>query len=150
MSIDLVEAGAALSIRATAGELRLASEWLEQTGTMLAIPPAAILRLDVCLNEALANIMAHGGAAAVAAPVQLALRADAPASGREVSLTISDAGLPFDPVAAIPRARPASLRDAEPGGLGLMMMRKSADHLSYRSHAGLNELTCTVKWTINA
>jgi anti-sigma regulatory factor (Ser/Thr protein kinase) len=157
VSVDLVEAGveaggesgAALSIGASAGELRRASEWLELTGTTLTIPPAAILRLDVCLNEALANVMAHGGAAAVAAPVQLLLRVDTAAAGGTASLTISDAGTAFDPVAAPAVARPASLMDAEPGGLGLLMMRQSADQLSYRYHAGLNELTCTVRWTIN-
>jgi len=144
-----VEADAALSFRASADEVRRASEWLEQTGTTLAIPPAAILRLDVCLNEALANVMAHGGGAAVAAPVQLLLRADTAAAGGTACLTISDAGIAFDPVAALPVARPASLMEAEPGGLGLRMMRQSADRLSYRYHAGLNELTCTVQWTIN-
>ena len=152
MSADLAENGLAasiaLSIHANAHELRRASEWLEQTGKMLAIPPAALLRLEVCLNEALANVMAHGGTAALAAPVQLHLHAATAVAGGAAGLTILDAGIAFDPVAAIPGARPGSLMDAEPGGLGLVMMRQSADQLSYRYHAGLNELTCTVKWTI--
>ena len=134
------ETDAVLSIRASAGELRRASEWLEQTGTTLAIPPAAIQRLDVCLNEVLANVMAHGGAAALAAPVQLLLCADTSSPSQTATLTITDVGVAFDPVAATPGARPGSLLEAEPGGLGLLMMRQSADHLSYRYHAGLNEL----------
>jgi anti-sigma regulatory factor (Ser/Thr protein kinase) len=38
------------------------------------------------------------------------------------------------------------LAEAEPGGLGLLMMHEYADELSYRRNADQNELTFSVVW----
>jgi anti-sigma regulatory factor (Ser/Thr protein kinase) len=38
------------------------------------------------------------------------------------------------------------LAEAQPGGLGLSMLRSYSDHLAYRREAGRNQLTLTVRW----
>jgi anti-sigma regulatory factor (Ser/Thr protein kinase) len=62
------------------------------------------------------------------------------------SVTVQDGGTAFDATASPQKPRPLTLAEAEPGGLGLLMMREYADELSYRRNADQNELTFSVVW----
>ena len=42
--------------------------------------------------------------------------------------------------------RPLSLEEATPGGLGLLMMRKFSDDLTYERSGGRNHLSIIVRW----
>jgi serine/threonine-protein kinase RsbW len=139
-----------LSIRADAGEVRSASVWLETVCLKHGVPAALIGRLDFCIHEALANVIAHGGAVALSAPVCLHFDTHRNAGTGGVALTISDAGTAFDPLAARSKVRPQTLAGAEPGGLGLAMMRSNADELSYCNFEGRNRLTFIVRWSESA
>ncbi len=136
-----------LSIRADASDVRRASAWVEHVCREYGVPANEIARLDVCLNETLANILAHGNHAALSAPVilHLAVHDESPAS--EAIVTVSDAGAAFDPLGVLPRARPKSLAEVQPGGLGLQMIRSSADRLHYRYSEGRNQLSFAVRWS---
>jgi len=146
MRVHVTESPAELAIHADLGELRRASIWLEGKGRECRVPADQIQRLDHCLDEALANIIAHGGAAAKSAPVVLKLDMYRDSGTAEVALTVSDAGVPFNPVEVEPRPRPVTLWDAEPGGLGLVMVRSFADSLTYRYGESRNHLTFAVRW----
>ena len=142
-----VPAMAELTIRAHVAEFRRASAWLEAAGSERGVPADQRGRLDVCLNEALANVIAYGGATALAAPVQVRLevRSDPPAG--EAAVTVVDAGMAFDPLTYLPKPAPATLAEAEPGGLGVLLMRSFSDGLSYHHGDGRNRLTFRVRWT---
>ncbi|NVO04484.1 MAG: ATP-binding protein [Rhodoferax sp.] len=148
MAVAVLDApvDAELCIQPRMADVRLASEWLARSGAALAVPEENIGRLDLCLNEALANVIAHGGEGAAAQPLCLLLRVRTLQGGGEASLTVSDAGTAFDATAA-PLAVPASsLADAMPGGLGLLMMRKFSDALVYQRKDDRNLLSITVRW----
>jgi anti-sigma regulatory factor (Ser/Thr protein kinase) len=49
-----------------------------------------------------------------------------------------------------PGALPLTLDDAEPGGLGLLMIRNLSDSLSYWYDNGHNELSFGVRWADEA
>jgi anti-sigma regulatory factor (Ser/Thr protein kinase) len=137
---------AELSIRAEAGELRRASAWLEQCGSERGVPADQIGRLDVCLNEALANIFTHGGEM-ISAPVLLRLEVRHEEGVHAAAVTVSDAGHAFDPFSIALAPRPENLAEARPGGLGLVMIRSFSDDLGYRHVDGRNELTFGVRWS---
>lgn len=137
---------AELSISADGEGLSQASEWLDATGLELGVPEEQIRRLDLCLNEALANIVAHGGQAAKASPVELQFQVCGQPDATEASLRVTDAGAPFDPLVYKSKPRPKSLDEAVPGGLGLMMMHEFSDNLSYRYKEGRNQITFTIYW----
>lgn len=137
----------ALSIDPDTSQFRHASDWLEQRGRELGIPPEQITRLDICLNEVLANVLDHGGASARSAPIGLRLARRRDPHGAEAALTVTDAGTPFDPLTVLPRPRPRTLAEAGPGGLGLVMVRANADSLSYEYADGRNQLTFRVRWS---
>lgn len=131
-----------LSIDASAEEVRRASEWMVAACQRRQLPDNMTARLDLCLNEVLANVVAHGGASARSAPMHLKLASDA---ARGTALTVSDAGQPFDPTAASMQARPRTLDEAVPGGRGLEMIRRLSDWVRYRHEDGRNHFTFGVR-----
>ncbi len=140
-----------LSIKPDAAEFRVASEWLSRTAAAQGVPQAPIERLDLCLNEALANAVSYGGEAALTAALHITLslhQSDAQQS-REAIVSLSDAGTPFDPTTAEAKPRPIDLASAELGGHGLIILRTLADSLSYAYRDGRNIISFGVRWANN-
>ncbi len=147
---DVPASVAEIAIRAEPAALARSSGWLQESGLQHGVPADQIQRLDLCLHEALANVIDHGGRQAAAAPILLRFGvAHAPPAGA-ASLTVVDGGPPFDPERLSPKPLPASLEAAEPGGLGLRMIRSFSDALHYRRVGATNELRITVRWVAEA
>ena len=136
-----------LTIRAEIDDVRQAAAWLAAAGLDWQIPPEALSRLDHCLDEVLANVIMHGGAGAHQSPVLLELQLHRCGAAGEAALTVSDGGIAFDPLGVVAKPRPTSLDEAEPGGLGLLMLRSNADRLSYQFFDQRNHLTFAVSWS---
>ena len=128
-------------------QIRTASEWLNDVGASLHIPLGALNRLNVCLNEAMANIIDHGGEGGRAAPLRLFISVEIlqPSSGA-AALTVCDSGKKFDPTTYTSAPLPTSLNDALPGGLGIILIRSNANTVAYSYSDGTNQLTMTVGW----
>lgn len=136
-----------LAIHADPLEFRRASSWLRVSGAALNVPGDQIDRLELCLNEVLANLVEHGGEAVARQPIQLQLEPIQRSSGSGAQLLISDAGLPFDSGQARVKPLPGSLGEATPGGLGLRLVRAFTDAMDYRVLEGRNELRIEMHWT---
>ena len=111
------------------------------------MPEAHAQRLEICLNEVLANILAYGGSAALAAPIRLRLEFQCVAEAGEARVTVSDAGLAFNPLEVKMPPRPNTLAEAPAGGLGLVMIQRCADWLDYCREGGHNHFTFGTRWT---
>ena len=135
-----------LAVRANADDVRSASEWLETVCSDSGVPTEQLSRLDLCLNEALANIIFHGGPTAQLAPVLLALKIKSDEESVQAELFISDTGCAFNPLAADAAPHAQSLAEAVPGGLGLSMIRGYSDHMDYANRDGRNHLTLMFRW----
>ncbi len=136
-----------MAIDADADDFRRASGWLERACLERGVPVNEIGRLDICVNEILANILAHGGERARSTPILLRFATQEDFPAREALVTVVDAGKPFNPLDAQVTERPRTLAEAEPGGLGLSMIRGSADSLSYRYLDDRNHLSVGVRWS---
>jgi anti-sigma regulatory factor (Ser/Thr protein kinase) len=97
--------------------------------------------MDLCLNEALANVLEHGGEAALATSIEIGVEFECSKGNQSVTLRIIDGGVPFDVPQSIAKTPAPSLTEATPGGLGVKLLRRNADTFSYRLHQGKNELT---------
>lgn len=137
-----------LSIAANANEVRRASEWLEARCQEHRVPPAMTERLLLSLNEVIANVLAHGGSTALAAPIGLVLEVEADERAGNAGLTVSDAGVEFDPLSVPTRALPKTLDEASVGGLGLVMIRRCSDWIRYRREDGRNHFTFGTRWAL--
>lgn len=133
-----------LEIQADPHEFRRASSWLRAGGASLGVPEEQIDRLELCLNEVLANLIEHGGEAVASHAIQLELGASALPSGFAIQLVVADRGEPFDSDQASLRPLPSSLEQARPGGLGLRLVKAICDGLVYRALEGRNELRITM------
>jgi serine/threonine-protein kinase RsbW len=100
------------------------------------------------LNEALANVIVHGGSTALSAPVKLMLEVSVDDGCGKAGVTVSDAGVAFDPLSVPARALPKTLEEASLGGLGLVMIRRCSDWLDYRKEHGHNHLTFGARWSL--
>ena len=142
----MIDPVANFSIRVDSRETRRASTWLGEAGSARGIPADPLLRLDLCVTEALANVIAHGGVGTSASLIRLRLDVRCTASGGAASVTVSDAGTAFDPLEAPPKAPTRTLAEAEMGGYGLLLMGRFADALDYSYSEGQNHLTIHVRW----
>jgi len=104
------------------------------------LSPRAVYRLELVLEEVWMNLVMHafpdGGEQLV--DLHLQLEPDA------VALVVEDDGVAFDPLAAPPPQRPASLDEAVPGGLGLSLMRSACRSMAYTRIGGRNRLQVQV------
>ncbi len=91
----------------------------------------------LALEEAVANVIAHGFAA-VPPPHRITVRLDI--SAQSCIAEVIDNGRPFDPTAAPGPDPSLPLEQREPGGLGILLMRRMVDRLEYRRGDGGNVL----------
>jgi serine/threonine-protein kinase RsbW len=135
-----------LTITANGVEVRRASEWLDTACRGHEVPQSVVERLVLCLNEVLANVIAHGGKGARSAPVKLVLEVALEQGHGKAGVTVSDAGTAFDPRSVPARSLPRTLEEASLGGRGLLLVRRCSDWLDYRHEGGRNHLTFGARW----
>ena len=127
-------------------EIGRASAWLEERGREQAVPAEEVARLDLCLIEAVANVLKYGGAEAEQSDICLGLKVTRSGGTHTAQLAVTDGGTPFNPLDHVTRLHPTSFAEAEPGGLGIAMMRIHSDKLEYQFLDGRNQLGVFVNW----
>lgn len=100
------------------------------------VDPPAAFALMVCLDEVLGNIAEHGGAAPERR-IDLTLTLD----DAHVKLCVADDGPAFDPLREAPAPDLTSARGRRASGLGVHIIRKSMDFVTYHREEGRNVLT---------
>src|SRR5262249_50049532 len=95
------------------------------------------LAIQVCLEEAIANIIMYGAVENESVAISVELNS---AAGMLVA-QIEDTGQEFDPTQAPSLTVAPSLADAKPGGVGIHLMRSFSDEITYRRHGDRNHLT---------
>jgi len=134
-----------LAIAASGDEIRRASEWLTTALRQRGVPDPQVECLELALHEVLANVLAHGGSAARAEPIRIRIEVEKATTG-EARVKVRDAGIPFDPTGT-PELIPAkTLAEARPGGLGLPLIRRCSDWMSYRREGGRNHFVFGARW----
>ena len=117
-------------------EVTRAAEWLDGHLGGAACPPRVVAVLQVALEEVLTNIMLHGYNDIDPHQIEVSLAADADA----VTLDIADDGIPFDPtLQSLPD--PPSPGPGQPGGLGILFVRKLMDEVTFARDGERNRLT---------
>ena len=114
-----------------------ATAFLDEKLASYGCPPAIQSKLDIILDEITSNIVRHSNASGFIVEIEFA---DTPKS---VKLTFMDDGIAYDPLAHTDpdTTLPASERPI--GGLGILMVKKMADSVSYRRSHSRNFFTVT-------
>jgi anti-sigma regulatory factor (Ser/Thr protein kinase) len=124
-------------------DMPIATSMVSRFGAENGLAPAVLHDLNVVLDEAVNNIIAHAYAdgAQGEITVRLELRPDA------VDMVIEDRGRPFDPLQVPAPDLAAPLRARKVGGLGVHFMRSLMDDVAYTRVGDTNRLCLTKKFT---
>src|SRR5262245_50942821 len=120
-------------------ELRPLAAWATEIARELGCPADRCFDVDLCLTEAVSNIIRHGYAddALHEIVVELTREPDG------LAIDIEDDARPFDPLSA-PVSVARSLAEARPNGRGIVLLRGAADSARYECRDGRNCLTLTI------
>jgi anti-sigma regulatory factor (Ser/Thr protein kinase) len=126
-----------LAIRASSDGLTEAQPRLRAFLDARGLPRGIADRAELLVEEVVMNAAMHGFEDPSAGVVDL----QAEAGPDRCVLVFEDSGRAFDPTAGELKELPLSLADAEPGGLGLVLMRRMTRELAYeRLPEGRNRL----------
>ncbi len=118
--------------------VRPAAEWVDAVTIAAGLADDVRNDLQVCLEEALANLIMHGKTRSSAKDMVVEIEASPDAA----TLTISDRCTPFD---VTENASASTGGQPRVGGYGLKLMRALASELTYRSECDRNELRMTFR-----
>jgi serine/threonine-protein kinase RsbW len=122
---------AALLLRAEMAELPRLTEWVDGRVEALDLNEPQAYALRLCIDELAGNVLMHSGAQALRVTV----------GAPPLILLIEDDGPEFDPGRVADPALPASLDEARPGGLGLMLARRWSRGMDYARVEGWNRVS---------
>jgi anti-sigma regulatory factor (Ser/Thr protein kinase) len=128
-----------LRLNAELGELARLTAWLDGFCERHQIPDEAHYHLNVVVEELVINAIKHGRCSPVEGAIAVALKL----SGQELNITITDTGIPFNPLNAPPPDLTGSLAERPIGGLGIHLVRSLMNSLEYERQGGRNRLRIT-------
>lgn len=126
-----------ITVEAVTKSIGVVTAFVDEALEHIGCPPKANAQIDICIDEILGNIVRYAyGASTGSATIRL----DFDETERLLSLTFIDRGTPFDP-RNVPEPDITSPLDKRPiGGLGLFMVKKMVDSLTYRRENECNVL----------
>ena len=99
------------------------------------LKPSTIPSLHIILDEIASNVVKHSGATGFELAIE---RTDDPPG---VKLVLSDDGSPYDPLTHADPDTKLSAAERPIGGLGILMVKKMSDSISYERTRNRNFLT---------
>jgi len=130
-----------LTLQSQLEDLVLVWPWVESQATAHAIPADTVFAIQLCLEEALSNVIRHGYGNKPGETLTVDCAVD---GNNELALTVEDRAPAFDPLAAPETendARLSSIDELKPGGRGIRLMRKFAGGVAYQRLPRGNRLT---------
>ena len=113
-------------------------EFVEEKLAGFDCSPKAMFQIQVAIEEILVNIVSY---AQLAEDDDIEIRCEVLAEPLRVVLQFLDGGVPFDPLKKKdPDITPNALMERE-GGLGIFLVKKMMDDVSYAYEGGKNTLT---------
>ena len=116
------------------------SDWFEDFARSHGLDEGVRRKVLMALDDLVANILSYSHPEGGGCEVELALSL---ADGR-LELRLSDDGIPFDPFAREEADTSASLEERAIGGLGIHLVRRLMDEVSYRREDGRNVVTLSI------
>lgn len=158
-----------MCFEAVTADIARATEFVNQYLDELGCPMKVQVQIDIAIDELFGNIVHYAypngkGPVWVRVEMEVEVKTDNVCAGAEpgsastgsdsayktecktLILTFRDCGIPYDPLARKDPDTALSLEEREPGGLGIYMVKKSMDVLSYEYRDGQNILTVKKAW----
>jgi len=124
-------------IKAELAELARLATWAEAFARSARLSANLLFAIQLCIEEAVANIIMYSGAAERREDVAVELMQ----AGDDVVAIIEDGGRSFDPTTAPAHRKPTTIEEAQVGELGIHLMRSFSAGIKYERRDGRNRLT---------
>lgn len=125
-----------LSLHNDVQQILLLEGFMERVAGAAGLDPATTMSLNLALEEAVTNVIMYAYPKGKEGPVDI----DAVVDGGELCFVLSDSGTPFDPTAAPEADISLGVEERPIGGLGIFLVRKIMDRVTYQYTGGRNTL----------
>lgn len=127
-----------ITVPAALGELDRVTDFINEELEAQGCPLKAQMQIDIAVEEIYVNIAHYAYHPEVGeATVRCAVGGDP----LQVEIQFLDSGTPYNPLAKEDPDTSLSAEERQIGGLGIYMVKKSMDHITYNYEDGKNVLT---------
>ena len=131
-----------LTIAAKVENIEAVTEFVGEELETMDCPMKAKMQINIAIDELFSNIAHYAYKPGEGDAV---VRVEAEDDPRSVVITFIDEGKPYDPLTAAEPDTSLSAEERYIGGLGIYMVKKSMDDISYRYENGKNILSIRKK-----
>ena len=131
-----------LTIAATVENIDAVTDFVNEQLEALDCPMKAQMQIDIAIDELFGNIAHYAYNPDVG---EATVRVEVLEDPLSVVITFIDGGVPYDPLSAEDPDITLSAEERSIGGLGIFMVKKSMDEISYRYENGSNILSIRKK-----
>ncbi len=129
-----------ITLPATLENIELATDFLNGVLEKAGCPLRASLQLAVALDELMSNVARYAYAPGTG---KITVSAEIREDPRRVVVTLTDAGAPYDPLQKSDPDVTLSADERRIGGLGIFIVKKTMDDMTYEYKDGKNVVTIT-------
>ena len=126
-----------LTIAATIENISTVTEFVNEQLETLDCPMKAQMQIDIAIDELFGNIVHYAYSPDIG---DASVRVEVVEDPLAVVITFIDKGVPYDPLAKADPNTTLSAEEREIGGLGIFMVKKSMDDITYEYKDGQNIL----------
>ena len=126
-----------LTIAATVENIEVVTDFVNQQLELLDCPMKAQMQIDIAIDELFGNIAHYAYNPEIG---KATVRVEVIEDPLAVTITFIDNGVPYDPLAKADPDTTLSAEEREIGGLGIYMVKKSMDEITYEYKDGQNIL----------
>ena len=127
-----------LTVEAKIENIEAVTDFVNEQLEALDCPMKAQMQIDIAIDELFGNIAHYAYNPDVG---EATVRVDVTEDPLAVVITFIDKGVPYDPLAKADPDITLSAEEREIGGLGIFMVKKSMDDITYEYKSGQNILT---------
>ena len=131
-----------LTIEAKIENIEAVTDFVNEQLEALDCPMKAQMQIDIAIDELFSNIAHYAYNPEIG---QATVRVEVIEDPLAVTITFIDNGVPYDPLAKADPDTTLSAEEREMGGLGIYMVKKSMDDITYEYKDGQNILTIKKK-----
>ena len=127
-----------LTVVATVENIETVTDFVNEQLEALDCPMKAQMQIDIAIDELFGNIAHYAYNPDVG---KATVRVEVIEDSLAVVITFIDNGVPYDPLAKADPDTTLSAEERDIGGLGIYMVKKSMDEITYEYKDGQNILT---------
>lgn len=127
-----------LTVAAVTDNIAAVTDFVNEQLEALDCPRKAQIQIDIAIDELFSNIAHYAYSPETG---DATVRVEVSENPVSVSITFIDRGIPYDPLTAADPDTQLSAEARTAGGLGIFLVKKSMDEITYRYENGSNILT---------